>query len=311
MPMFSALFLVITFSSIAVPGTNGFVGEFLVLLGTFKGSLPLAFGVLAATGVILGAVYMLWMVQRVFFGQVTHRENLHLKDLTWRELATVLPFVVLVLVMGLIPQPFLERLVRQLADVRGPGELRPGRLQPVGRGGADDGDAAAAAAGRPRPGPAAPGAAARRRTNPRLLRPTTLAAPEPVHGRRPEPVRPAVRSQGHDAARPHLRRLPPGRPRAHPHRGGLRAAALRGVLHHLVALAPGAHRLRRVGARRRGGARHRLRAGAGRCSAACAVHDPFSSFLTVMVCVGLALAVLLSAGFLQARATPSAASSTR
>jgi len=69
MPVYSALFLIITFSSIAVPGTNGFVGEFLVLLGTFKSALPRFFGVLAALGVILGPAYMLWMVQRVFFGR--------------------------------------------------------------------------------------------------------------------------------------------------------------------------------------------------------------------------------------------------
>ncbi|HYV45481.1 MAG TPA: NADH-quinone oxidoreductase subunit M [Myxococcaceae bacterium] len=110
MPMFAAVFLIITFSSVAVPGTNGFVGEFLVLLGTFKSSLSTAYGVLAATGVILGAAYMLWMVQRVFFGQVTHRENAHLRDLGARELVTVLPLVAAALLMGLYPQPFLERL---------------------------------------------------------------------------------------------------------------------------------------------------------------------------------------------------------
>ncbi len=110
MPVFSATFLVIAFSSIAVPGTNGFVGEFLVLLGTFKSSLPLSFGVLGAVGVVLGAVYMLWVVQRVFFGQLTHRENHGLPDLGLRELATALPFIVLVVVMGLLPQPFLDRL---------------------------------------------------------------------------------------------------------------------------------------------------------------------------------------------------------
>jgi NADH-quinone oxidoreductase subunit M len=69
MPVFAALFLIITFSSIAVPGTNGFIGEFLVLLGTFKSThLTVASGCSRATGVILGASYMLWMVQRVFFG---------------------------------------------------------------------------------------------------------------------------------------------------------------------------------------------------------------------------------------------------
>ena len=87
MPVFTALFVIITFSSIAVPGTNGFVGEFLVLLGTFKLQLPYGrvIGVIATTGVILGAVYMLWMVQKVFFGPIDNAENRHLKDMTVRE----------------------------------------------------------------------------------------------------------------------------------------------------------------------------------------------------------------------------------
>lgn len=110
MPVFTTAFLIITFSSIAVPGTNGFIGEFLVLLGTFKSSLHLGFGVFAATGVILGAAYMLWMVQKVFFGALAHRENMGLTDMNKREFAAVLPFLVLVLVMGLRPQPFLDRL---------------------------------------------------------------------------------------------------------------------------------------------------------------------------------------------------------
>lgn len=110
MPVFAAFFLIVTFSSIAVPGTNGFVGEFLVLLGTFKSNLPIAFGVLASTGVVLGAAYMLWMVQKVFFGQVTHPENLALQDLGKREILAALPFIVLIAVMGLRPQPFLDVL---------------------------------------------------------------------------------------------------------------------------------------------------------------------------------------------------------
>jgi NADH-quinone oxidoreductase subunit M len=111
MPVFAASFLIITFSSIAVPGTNGFVGEFLVLLGTFKSTvLSWVFGVVAGTAVILGAAYMLWMVQRVFFGEPSHREAHHLTDLNLRETATVLPFLVLVVVMGLVPQPFLKKL---------------------------------------------------------------------------------------------------------------------------------------------------------------------------------------------------------
>jgi NADH-quinone oxidoreductase subunit M len=95
---------------VAVQGTNGFVGEFLVLLGTFKSNLGLGYGVLAATAVILGAAYMLWMVQKVFFGGITHRENQHLRDMNVREMLTTAPFIVLVAVMGLMPQPFLDRI---------------------------------------------------------------------------------------------------------------------------------------------------------------------------------------------------------
>jgi len=109
-PVFTAAFLIITFSSIAVPGTNGFIGEFLVLLGTFKSNLGVGIASVSVLGVILGAAYMLWMVQKVFFGPLTHRENQHLSDLSLREFATVLPFLILVLVMGLMPQPFLDRI---------------------------------------------------------------------------------------------------------------------------------------------------------------------------------------------------------
>ncbi|MFP2930162.1 NuoM family protein [Pyxidicoccus sp. 3LG] len=119
MPVFTAAFVIITFSSVAVPGTNGFIGEFLVLLGTFKSDLgaaagnphlTLVFGAFATLGVILGAAYMLWMVQKVFFGGLTHRENQHLRDMNLRETLTVLPFIILVGVMGLMPQPFLDRI---------------------------------------------------------------------------------------------------------------------------------------------------------------------------------------------------------
>jgi NADH-quinone oxidoreductase subunit M len=110
MPVYTASFLIITFSSVAVPGTNGFVGEFLVLLGTFKSNLGFVIGTLAALGVILGAAYMLWMVQKVFFGNLTHRENQFIPDMNLREFTTVAPFLALVLVMGLMPQPFLDRL---------------------------------------------------------------------------------------------------------------------------------------------------------------------------------------------------------
>jgi NADH-quinone oxidoreductase subunit M len=110
MPIFTAFFLVVTFSSIAVPGTNGFVGEFLVLLGTFKSSLPMWIAIAATTCVVFGAAYMLWMVQKVFFGTVTHQENLGLKDLSLREIAAAVPLLALIGIMGLRPQPVLDLL---------------------------------------------------------------------------------------------------------------------------------------------------------------------------------------------------------
>ncbi len=83
MPIFATFFMIITLSSVALPGTNGFVGEFLILMGAFKNNV--VYGTLATTGVILGAVYMLWMFQRVMFGVVTKEENRNLKDLDGRE----------------------------------------------------------------------------------------------------------------------------------------------------------------------------------------------------------------------------------
>jgi len=107
-PVFASVFLVIMLSSIGLPGTNGFVGEFLVLLGAFRADKVWAAA--AATGVILSACYMLWMFQRVVFGPVTHPENERLADLTLRERLVFAPLVVLVFWMGVVPQPFLDRM---------------------------------------------------------------------------------------------------------------------------------------------------------------------------------------------------------
>lgn len=108
MPVFSAIFMIVTLSSIGLPLTNGFVGEFLILLGVFKANT--VYGVLAATGVILSACYMLWMYQRVFYGKVTKPENKALKDLDWREKIILIPVVLLVFWIGIYPKPFLERI---------------------------------------------------------------------------------------------------------------------------------------------------------------------------------------------------------
>jgi NADH-quinone oxidoreductase subunit M len=107
-PAFSVVFLVVTLSSIGLPGTNGFVGEFLVLLGAFK--TKFAWAAVAATGVILSACYMLWMFQRVVFGPVTHEENERLGDLTLRERLVFAPLLLLIFWMGVMPQPFLDRM---------------------------------------------------------------------------------------------------------------------------------------------------------------------------------------------------------
>ncbi len=107
-PVFASLFLIVTLSSIGLPGTNGFVGEFLILMGAFR-AWPIA-GALATLGVVLGAVYMLRLYKRVFFGEVTNDANLGLSDLSRRELAVIVPLVVMILWIGLYPRPFLRRI---------------------------------------------------------------------------------------------------------------------------------------------------------------------------------------------------------
>ena len=108
MPLFAAVFMIVTLSSIGLPGTNGFVGEFLVLLGAFGSHRGWA--VVATTGVILAAVYMLWMFQRVMFGTVTHPENEKIRDMTRHEFATLIPLLVLIFWIGIYPKPFLDTM---------------------------------------------------------------------------------------------------------------------------------------------------------------------------------------------------------
>jgi NADH-quinone oxidoreductase subunit M len=103
-PAFSALFLVVSLSSLGLPGLNGFVGEFLILLGTFQVDRGLA--ALAGTGIIFAAVYLLWMYQRVIFGDVTHEANRTLRDLTPREWAVLAPVVVFIVWIGVYPTTF-------------------------------------------------------------------------------------------------------------------------------------------------------------------------------------------------------------
>lgn len=108
MPVFAIFFMIVTLSSIGLPGTNGFVGEFLILLGAFQSNKT--YGVLATTGVVLGAAYMLWMFQRVMFGKITNPENEKLKDLSPREITVLVPVVILIFLMGIYPKLFFSRM---------------------------------------------------------------------------------------------------------------------------------------------------------------------------------------------------------
>jgi len=120
MPVFAAFFLLVMFSSAGLPGTNGFVGEFLILLGTFKsealGLQPYAMA--AAAGVILGAIYLLWMYQRVMQGPLKETDGnghaLHLKDISAREVLVLVPLAVMILWIGIYPKPFLDRTAATL-----------------------------------------------------------------------------------------------------------------------------------------------------------------------------------------------------
>jgi NADH-quinone oxidoreductase subunit M len=114
-PVFATVFLIITLSSLGLPGLNNFVGEFLILMGTFRVS-P-GFALLASLGVVLSAVYMLWMFQRVMFGPVTNEENRALPDLSAREAACMLPFVVFVFWIGFSPQTFLRKMTASVTAV--------------------------------------------------------------------------------------------------------------------------------------------------------------------------------------------------
>ena len=118
MPVYATIFVITSMSSVGLPFLNGFVGEFLTMVGMWTSSvLPIRDGLnwnyiatmFAGTGVIFAAVYLLWMIQRVFFGKVTNAKNKTLSDLSYRELGLIAPLVVLMVVMGVYPRPFLDR----------------------------------------------------------------------------------------------------------------------------------------------------------------------------------------------------------
>ena len=108
MPWFSAAFVITALASAGLPGLNGFVGEYLVLLGAFQ-HLPVA-AAISATAMVLAAIYLLWMIQRVFFGPLSNPKNQSLKDLSWREIIVLSPMLALMLWVGVYPQPLLNKL---------------------------------------------------------------------------------------------------------------------------------------------------------------------------------------------------------
>ena len=127
MPIYATLFVFTAMSSIGLPFLNGFVGEFLIMLGMWNSTtLPIIGAVnwnyvatmFAGTGVIFAAVYLLWMIQRVFFGKITNQKNRGLRDLNWREIGLIAPLLFLMVYMGVYPRPFLEASQKSVAAIR-------------------------------------------------------------------------------------------------------------------------------------------------------------------------------------------------
>jgi NADH-quinone oxidoreductase subunit M len=138
MPRLTAVMLIITLSSIGLPGLNGFIGEFLIMLGAFKWDPR--FVVLACLGVILSAVYMLWMFQRVFYGKLTNEHNAGLPDLSLREWVIVGPLAAAAIYMGVFPNVFLKpmepavtRIVQRVEPHRQQEPVRANLRQGFGR----------------------------------------------------------------------------------------------------------------------------------------------------------------------------------
>ena len=115
MPKYAAVMMIFTMASVGLPGTSGFIGEFLVLAGAFLANTWVA--ALAATGLILGAAYMLMLYRRVIFGKLEHDDLKSISDLTWREAAIFTPLVILVLWMGIYPASFLDGIQPAVAEV--------------------------------------------------------------------------------------------------------------------------------------------------------------------------------------------------
>src|SRR5262249_48883403 len=139
MPKFSTIFLIVTLSSLGLPLMNNFIGEFLTLRGVFEARV--LWGALATLGIILGAAYMLWLYQRVFFGQVNNSAHEGLPDLDAREFWQFAPLIFLIFWIGVYPSPILSYINPQTETVVAqvsPGYFKPGETQQAGTGGQKD-----------------------------------------------------------------------------------------------------------------------------------------------------------------------------
>ena len=115
MPVYAAVFMVVALANVGLPGTSGFVGEFLVLVGAFRVDTWVAF--LAATGIVLSVAYTLWLYRRVIYGKLEKAELKEISDLDWREIAVFAPLIVLVLFFGVYPQPLLDVMHVSVANL--------------------------------------------------------------------------------------------------------------------------------------------------------------------------------------------------
>jgi NADH-quinone oxidoreductase subunit M len=135
MPLYATIFVITTMASIGLPFLNGFVGEFLIMIGMWNSTALSVTNAInwnyvatmfAGTGVIFAAVYLLWMVQRVFFGKVTNPQNKNLTDLSWREIGLIAPLMVLMVFMGVYPKPFLNASKDSIVAIQQRLNIQPG-----------------------------------------------------------------------------------------------------------------------------------------------------------------------------------------
>jgi NADH-quinone oxidoreductase subunit M len=128
-PVYSVFLVISVLSSVGLPGLNGFVGEFLILAGTFKWNPT--FAIIASSGVILAAIYLLWLVQKVLFGPIRHEENRSMKDIAWNEVAAMVPLVVLMVWIGVAPNTFLRKMEPSVRDLIAAVQAPRGDVSPL------------------------------------------------------------------------------------------------------------------------------------------------------------------------------------